>query len=68
VKCWGWVYAERDADSYLITLAERYAQLAIDHEVVDREVGEGWLAEIQERGRTGTFFASINYYCTWGES
>lgn len=67
VKCWGWVYAERDAGSYMITLAERYAALAIEHDVVPKPVADTWLAEIRERGRTGTFFASINYYCTWGE-
>jgi SAM-dependent methyltransferase len=68
VRCWGWVYAERDTNSYMITLAERYAQLAIEHDVCSRPAAEGWLAEIRERGRTNTFFASINYYCAWGDA
>ncbi|HEU0037025.1 MAG TPA: methyltransferase domain-containing protein [Kofleriaceae bacterium] len=68
VGCWGWVYTERDAGSYMITLADRYAQLAIEHDVVSKDVAEKWLAEIQTRGREGTFFASINYYCSWGHT
>lgn len=68
VRCWGWVYAERDVNSYMITLADRYAQLAIEHRVCSKPIADAWLAEIRERGRTGTFFASINYYCSWGEA
>ncbi|MEO8699423.1 MAG: methyltransferase domain-containing protein [Kofleriaceae bacterium] len=68
VQCWGWVYAERDTNSYLITLAERYANLAVEHRLIPKASADGWLAEIRERGRNGTFFASINYYCSWGDA
>lgn len=66
VVCWPFVYSERDSDSYLITIAERFAALATRHDVVSEAQARGWLQELYERAAAGTFFASLNYYFAYG--
>ena len=67
VQCWPFVYAERDSQSYLITIAERFAALAVIHEVVTEEEARIWLQELYDRAAAGTFFASLNYYFAFGQ-
>ena len=66
VQCWPFVYAERDTQSYLITIAERFAALAVNHGVVREVEGKAWLQELYDRGVEGSFFASLNYYFAFG--
>jgi SAM-dependent methyltransferase len=66
VQCRPFVYCERDAQSYLITIAERFAALAVRHGVVTEPEKTAWLGELHARAREGTFFASLNYYCAFG--
>jgi ubiquinone/menaquinone biosynthesis C-methylase UbiE len=66
VQCWPFVYAERDSQSYLITIAERFAALAISHEVISDAEGRVWLQELYDRAVEGSFFASLNYYFAFG--
>ena len=66
VQCLPFVYSERDAKSYLITIAERFAALAVRHGVVSEAHGQAWLQELYERAVDGTFFASLNYYFAFG--
>lgn len=67
VQCWPFVYAERDTQSYLITIAERFAALAVNDGVVRDVEGKAWLQELYDRGVEGTFFASLNYYFAFGQ-
>lgn len=67
VQCWPFVYAERDTQSYLITIAERFAALAANNGVVTDTEAKAWLQELYDRGADGTFFASLNYYFAFGE-
>jgi ubiquinone/menaquinone biosynthesis C-methylase UbiE len=66
VTCWPFVYSERDASSYLITIAERFAKLARRHGVIDREEHKTWIGELHARATEGTFYASLNYYFSFG--
>lgn len=66
VECWPFAYCERDAQSYLITIAERFAALAARHQVVTDEESKVWLQELYDRALEGTFFASLNYYFAFG--
>ncbi len=66
VQCWPFVYAERDSQSYLITIAERFAALAIAHDVVTDAEARVWLQELYDRAVEGSFFASLNYYFAFG--
>jgi arsenite methyltransferase len=66
VQCCPFAYCERDSQSYLITIAERFAALAVKHEVVTDEEGRVWLQELYDRAVDGTFFASLNYYFAYG--
>ena len=66
VQCWPFVYAERDSQSYLITIAERFAALAAHHEIVTQEEARTWLQELYDRAVEGSFFASLNYYFAFG--
>jgi len=66
VQCWPFVYAERDSHSYLITIAERFAALAVAHEIVTEEEARVWLQELYDRAAEGSFFASLNYYFAFG--
>ncbi len=66
VQCWPFVYCERDSHSYLITIAERFAALAVRHSVITQEAGRVWLQELYDRAVEGTFFASLNYYFAFG--
>lgn len=66
VKCWPFVYSERDSHSYLITIAERFASLATKNGVVTQAEGRAWLQELYDRAVEGTFFASLNYYFAFG--
>jgi SAM-dependent methyltransferase len=61
VKTWSFVYSERDANSYLMTIAERFAVLAKDDGLVSERESVSWLEHLRERGKKGTFFASLNY-------
>jgi ubiquinone/menaquinone biosynthesis C-methylase UbiE len=66
VKCWPFVYGERDSNSYLITIAERFAGLAVRQRAISPEEAKGWLDELYERDRRGTFYGSLNYYFAHG--
>lgn len=66
VQCWPFVYAERDSHSYLITIAERFAALAAQHGVITEDEAKVWLQELYDRAVDGTFFASLNYYFSFG--
>ncbi|CAN5756155.1 class I SAM-dependent methyltransferase [soil metagenome] len=66
VQCWPFVYAERDSQSYLITIAERFAALAVAHDVATEEEARVWLQELYDRAVEGSFFASLNYYFAFG--
>ena len=66
VQCWPFVYSERDSQSYLITIAERFAALATRDGLIDEEEGRVWLQELYDRAAEGTFFASLNYYFAFG--
>lgn len=66
VRCWPFVYTERDSRSYLITIAERFAALAARHGVVTEDEARAWLQELYDRSAAGTFFASLNYYFAFG--
>lgn len=66
VQCWPFVYSERDSQSYLITIAERFAALATGQGVVTQQEGKEWLQELYDRAVEGTFFASLNYYFAFG--
>jgi SAM-dependent methyltransferase len=66
VQCRPFVYCERDSQSYLITIAERFAALAVRHDVITEAEQAAWLGELQERAAQGTFFASLNYYFAFG--
>lgn len=68
VQCWPLVCCERDSRSYLITIAERFAALAVRHDVIDADEGERWLQELYARADEGTFFASLNYYFAFGRN
>lgn len=65
VQTWSFVYAERDSDSYLMTIAERFVVAAVKHGVITAMEGSRWLENLRERSRDGTFFASMNYICAW---
>ena len=66
VQCWPFVYSERDSNSYLITIAERFAALASAREVITEAKARAWLQELYDRAVNGTFFASLNYYFAFG--
>jgi ubiquinone/menaquinone biosynthesis C-methylase UbiE len=66
VQCWPFAYSERDSESYLITIAERFAALASLHGVITDEENKVWLQELYDRAVAGTFFASLNYYFAFG--
>lgn len=66
VTCWPFVYSERDASSYLITIAERFAKLARRHDIISGEEHKAWIGELHERAAQGTFYASLNYYFAFG--
>ncbi|HEY4056568.1 MAG TPA: methyltransferase domain-containing protein [Kofleriaceae bacterium] len=66
VQCWPFVYAERDSQSYLITIAERFAALAVAHDVATEDEARVWLQELYDRAVEGSFFASLNYYFAFG--
>jgi hypothetical protein len=66
VQCWPFVYCERDSQSYLITIAERFAALASRHGVVSEDEARQWLQELYDRAVDGSFFASLNYYFAFG--
>ena len=66
VQCWPFVYTERDAQSYLITIAERFVALATSRDAVTDDEGRVWLQELYDRAVDGTFFASLNYYFAFG--
>lgn len=66
VQCWPFVYAERDSQSYLITIAERFTALAVGRGVVTEEEGRVWLQELYDRAVEGTYYASLNYYFAFG--
>ncbi|MBC7976055.1 MAG: methyltransferase domain-containing protein [Myxococcales bacterium] len=66
IKCWPFVYSERNAGSYLITIAERFAKLARRHGIITREEHRGWIGELHDRATEGTFYASLNYYFAFG--
>jgi SAM-dependent methyltransferase len=65
VRTWSFVYSERDASSYLMTIAERFAALAIDDGIATETECQRWLAHLRERGDKGTFFSSLNYICSF---
>lgn len=67
VQCWPFVYAERDSQSYLITIAERFAALAVRHNVANEAEARRWLQELYDRAVEGSFFASLNYYFAFGD-
>jgi SAM-dependent methyltransferase len=66
VQCRPFVYCERDSQSYLITIAERFAALSVRHGVITEEEKTAWLGELYDRALEGTFFASLNYYFAFG--
>lgn len=66
VQCWPFVYSERDSQSYLITIAERFTALAVGRGVVTEEEGRVWLQELYDRAVEGTYYASLNYYFAFG--
>jgi ubiquinone/menaquinone biosynthesis C-methylase UbiE len=66
VQCCPFVYCERDSQSYLITIAERFVTLAARHGVVTEAEKTVWLQELHDRAIEGTFFASLNYYFAFG--
>jgi len=66
VGCCPFVYCERDSQSYLITIAERFAALAVRHGVITEPEGIAWVKELHDRSAEGTFFASLNYYFAFG--
>jgi len=66
VQCWPFVYTERDSQSYLITIAERFAALAARRGVVTEHEAKAWLQELYDRSAAGMFFASLNYYFAFG--
>jgi|GEM_PF-654223 len=66
VQCCPFVYSERDSRSYLITIAERFAALAASREAVTPEEARRWLQELYDRAVDGTFYASLNYYFSYG--
>jgi len=66
VQCWPFVYSERDAQSYLITIAERFVALAERDGIITEAEGRVWLQELYDRAVEGTFFASLNYYFAFG--
>src|SRR5690606_2152333 len=67
VRCWPFVYAERDSQSYLITIAQRFAALAVHQQAVSEDEARAWLNELYTRAIEGTFYASLNYYFSFGE-
>jgi ubiquinone/menaquinone biosynthesis C-methylase UbiE len=67
VQCWPFVYSERDSESYLITIAERFVTLAASRGAVTQEEGRVWLQELYDRAVEGTFYASLNYYFAFGQ-
>jgi ubiquinone/menaquinone biosynthesis C-methylase UbiE len=66
VHCWPFVYSERESQSYLITIAERFAALATSRGIVTEEEARIWLQELYDRCAEGTFYASLNYYFSFG--
>lgn len=66
VHCWPFVYSERDSQSYLITIAERFAALAASRGIVTEDEARIWLQELYDRAIEGTFYASLNYYFSFG--
>lgn len=68
VQCWPFVYSERDSQLYLITIAERFAALAASRGAVSDAAAKAWLQELYERAHDGTFYASLNYYCSFGRT
>jgi SAM-dependent methyltransferase len=66
VQCRSFVYCERDSGAYLITIAERFAALALGHGVITPHEQAAWLEELHDRAATGTFFGSLNYYFAFG--
>ena len=66
VQCCPFVYSERDSQSYLITIAERFAALAASRGAVREDQAAGWLQELYDRAVEGTFYASLNYYFSYG--
>lgn len=66
VQCWPFVYSERDGQSYLITIAERFATLAASRGAVGEDAARAWLQELYDRAADGTFYASLNYYFAFG--
>lgn len=66
VRCWPFVYTERDAHSYLITIATRFAALATANDIVAPETAKRWLDELHARDADGSFLGSINYYFAMG--
>lgn len=66
VHCWPFVYSERESQSYLITIAERFAALAASRGIVTEEEARIWLQELYDRAIEGTFYASLNYYFSFG--
>ncbi len=67
VQCCPFVYSERDSQSYLITIAERFAALASSRGAVTQEEAKVWLQELYDRSVEGTFYASLNYYFSFGQ-
>jgi ubiquinone/menaquinone biosynthesis C-methylase UbiE len=66
VQCWPFVYSERDARSYLITIAVRFAALALARGIVTPDESKAWLQELYDRDSQNTFYASLNYYFAYG--
>ena len=60
------VYAERDGDAYLITVAQRIAAIAEGEGAISSDEARRWLAELAARSAAGEFHASLNYYAAWG--
>lgn len=67
VHCWPFVYAERGEGTYLLSLAERFANLTSKHEQISQDQAESWLQELRTRSEEGTFYGSLNYYFAFGE-
>lgn len=60
LQCRAFAYAERDAQSYLMTSADQFANICSKDGVITDSQAEAWLSELTQRDWDGTFYASLN--------
>jgi len=66
VQCWPYAHVERNTSAYLITIARRFATVAVQRGVVGADRGDRWLTDLVALDRKGECFASMTYYFACG--